>query len=184
MSDALLERARNWDKEALTEIYDRYAPAIYRYAYRRLGQQGVAQEIAAETFHRLLGALKNGGGPNQHLSGWLYRVAHNLIVDFYRDQPEEPPTTPDQVQLLADEPTGETRVTQEEEAAQVRAALRKLTPLQQQVLTLRFLEDLSLKETADALNKTVGAIKGLQYRAVQSLRRLLEHNVEDQNGKT
>jgi RNA polymerase sigma-70 factor (ECF subfamily) len=178
MPDPLLERARNWDKQALTEIYDRYAPAIYRYAYRRLGREAVAQEIAAETFHRLLGALKNGGGPNQHLSGWLYRVAHNLVVDFYRGEPEEPKTSLDQVQLMTEAPSGETLVTQDEEAIRVRAALKRLTPLQQQVLTLRFLEDLSLKETAGILEKTVGAIKGLQYRAVQSLRRILEEDDE------
>ncbi len=178
MPDPLLDRARNWDKQALTEIYDRYAPAIYRYVYRRLGREAVAQEIAAETFHRLLGALKNGGGPNRHLSGWLYRVAHNLVVDFYRGEPEEPNASLDQVQLMAEDSSGETLIIQDEEVNRLRAGLRRLTPLQQQVLTLRFLEELSLKETAGILEKTAGAVKGLQYRAVQSLRRILEEDDE------
>ena len=67
----LLKRARKWDEAALVQVYDTYAPAIYRYVYRRTGQQDTAQDIVVETFHRFLVALKRGGGPTENLSAWL-----------------------------------------------------------------------------------------------------------------
>jgi len=76
----LLERVKRWDEEALAEVFDRYAPAIYRYVYRRVGDGQTAQDLMAETFQRLLDALRRGAGPREHLSAWLYRVAHNLAV--------------------------------------------------------------------------------------------------------
>lgn len=68
-SQTLLERARQWDETALAEVYDEYAPAIYRYVYRRTGHQETAQDIVSQTFQRFLTSLKHGGGPIDHLSG-------------------------------------------------------------------------------------------------------------------
>ncbi len=169
----LLERAKRWDEEALVEVFDRYAPAIYRYVYRRVGDGQTAQDLMAETFHRLLDALRRGAGPRTHLSAWLYRVAHNLVVDHYRRQPADPVVALDSV-----DPAGgalEERVLIERErAARVRAALRQLTPLQQQVILLRYLEGMSLEDVAQVLERTVGSVKALQHRAIRSLQRLLE----------
>ena len=88
--ERLLRLAQRWDEAALCETYDTYAPAIHRYIYRKTGDADTAQDLTAETFQRFLEALKRGAGPTEHLSGWLYRVAHNLIVDHYRRQPEIP----------------------------------------------------------------------------------------------
>lgn len=174
----LLRRARRWDEAALAQIYDTYGPSIYRYVYRKTGNRDVAQDLMSETFHRLLAALKRGGGPREHLSGWLYRVAHNLVVDHYRDQPETPHASLDDAD--PSRPASQGRyVEHREQATRARAALRKLTPLQQQVVALRYLEDMSLKETASVLGRTVGSIKSLQHRAINSLQRILEEEDED-----
>jgi RNA polymerase sigma-70 factor (ECF subfamily) len=173
----LLQRARRWDESALTQIYDTFAPVIYRYIYRRIGNVQTAQDLTAETFQRFLEALKRASGPREHLSGWLYRVAHNLVVDYYRRAPKEPPTSLE----FADPPvpaTGEAEIVRAALAERTRVALRMLSPLQQQVVTLRFLESLSLQEVADILDKTVGSVKALQHRALTSLQRILEGSDE------
>lgn len=172
-ADALLQRARQWDEKALAQIYDTYAPAIHRYVYRRTGHVDTAEEITAETFHRFLVALKQGGGPTDYLSAWLYRVAHNLIVDLYRRQPAQEPATLEDVVLAGDDQSVE-HVERQTRVELARAALRQLTPLQQQIITLRFLEELSNEEVARAVERTEGAVKALQHRAINSLRRLLE----------
>jgi RNA polymerase sigma-70 factor, ECF subfamily len=173
----LLQRAQRWDEAALTEIYDTFAPTIYRYIYRKTGNVETAQDLTAETFQHFLEALKREAGPREHLSGWLYRVAHNLVVDFYRRQPDEPPACVDDIDVGIPA-TQEQHVAREQRAEAARSAMQQLTPLQQQVMILRFLEDMSLQEVARVLERTVGSIKALQHRAVQSLQRSLEENNE------
>jgi RNA polymerase sigma-70 factor (ECF subfamily) len=170
----LLRQARGGDQRALAEAYDEYAPAIYRYAYRLTGHESTAQDVTSETFHKLLASLRNGGGPTDNLSAWLYRVAHNLVVDGYRSQPDDPPVPLDQAPEIPVAGRQEARLEQQERVDRARSALQRLTALQQQVIGLRFLEGLSIKETAAAMEKTEGAVKALQYRATNSLRRILE----------
>jgi RNA polymerase sigma-70 factor (ECF subfamily) len=176
-AQSLLERAQRWDQAALAQVYDSYAPAIYRYAYRRTGHIELAHDITAETFHRFLVALQHGNGPRVHLSAWLYRVAHNLIVDTYRRSPPQEPVPLDDVDV-ADTSDHEEDLERREEIARARVALRRLTPLQQQVIALRFLEDMSLEDVALTIDRTVGAVKSLQHRALNSLRRILEERDE------
>ncbi len=178
-SETWLERVRQWDEGALAQVYDEYAPAIYRYAYRRTGHRETAQEIVAETFQRFLAALKNGGGPERHLSGWLYRVAHNLIVDSYRRQPTEEPKPLDETLGIATDSSHEAVIFHHEQIARARAAMRLLTPLQQEVIALRFLEEMSYQQVAQIIERDVGAVKSLQHRALEALRRILEED----NGK-
>jgi RNA polymerase sigma factor (sigma-70 family) len=80
----LLKRAQKLDQEALTCIYQNYRDAIYRYVYHHLGNAQTAEDLTSDVFRRFLQALRNGGGPNRQLKAWLYRVAHNLIVDELR----------------------------------------------------------------------------------------------------
>jgi RNA polymerase sigma-70 factor (ECF subfamily) len=168
----LLQCARRFEKGALAEIYNTFSPVIYRYAMRLLGDVDLAEECVAETFSRFLIALKNGKGPSEYLRAYLYRVAHNWITDHYRHKvtlalPLDP-------ELCFDN---------EEEPSQlfihganqqrVRAALELLTPDQRQVIALKYLEEFDNKDIARMLNKPVGAVKALQHRAIQSLRRIV-----------
>jgi len=168
----LLQCARRFEVGALAEIYDTFSPAIYRYAMRLLGDVDLAEECVAETFSRLLLALKNGKGPREHLQAYLYRVAHNWITDRYRRK--IPPTLPLDPELRSDgdeEPPQ--MLTQEMDRQRVRAALELLTPDQRQVIALKYLEELDNTNIARVLNKPVGAVKALQHRAILSLRRIL-----------
>jgi RNA polymerase sigma-70 factor (ECF subfamily) len=174
----LLNKIQKFDTQALTEVYDSFALRIYGYVYRRTGHVETAQEITAETFHRLLVALRNSSGPTDNLSAWLYRVAHNLIVDDFRKQPLQETLELDEESLARPNPDQEMGA-QKQLAEQARAALLQLTALQQQVIALRFLEGYSLQFTAQIIQRDVGAVKAIQHRALNSLRRLIEETEDD-----
>jgi RNA polymerase sigma-70 factor (ECF subfamily) len=168
----LLERARRFEKEALAEIFDRYNAGIFRYAMRLLGDTDLARECMAETFSRFLNALRRGVGPSDYLQAYLYRIAHNWIADYYRSK--TPPSLPLDPELRSDPNEEPHRVVADEmELQQVRSALALLTPDQRQVIMLKYLEDWENEDIARALNKPVGAVKSLQHRAIEALRRLL-----------
>ncbi len=172
-SDAkLLRDAREFDAEALGQIYDRYSPALYRYAVRLLGQPDLAEECVAETFSRLLLALRSGGGPETQLQAYLYRVAHNWITDQWRRQPPPLLALEEDFHASADADPAACASLKADQA-RVRAALAHLTPDQRQVVTLRFLEEWDTAAVAAALNKPATAVKALQHRALAALRRML-----------
>lgn len=168
----LLQRAHKFEEQALAEIYDRWSPALYRYAMRLLSETDLAEECVSETFSRFLTALRHGSGPQDYLQAYLYRIAHNWITDHYRRKlPLLLPLDPDLHADTEEEPPQ--AVAQELERQQVRAALTYLTPDQRQVIMLKFVEDWENEEIARALNKPVGAVKALQHRALEALRRIL-----------
>jgi len=170
--DELLNRARAFDEQALGQIYDAYFERLYRYAYRFVGDVESAQDVASETLRRLLEALRDGRAPN-HLGAWLYRVAYNLAMDQHRQRPAagivslEPDL--DQADEADTEADSEQRFAQEK----VRAALAQLTPEQQNVVVLKFMEGYSNAEVGALMNKPEGAVKSLQHRALAALKRAL-----------
>jgi RNA polymerase sigma-70 factor (ECF subfamily) len=169
---SITERARAGEPAALGSIYDRYAPQIYTYLYRRLGERETAEDLTAEVFIRMLDALDRGSFASTSLVGWLYRIAHNLAVDHYRRQ--RPATGPLEVDIAGtgDGPCGQ--LERRQDAERLRRALAKLTPDQQQVIALRFGQGLQAGQVAEVLNKPERAVRSLQHRALSSLRRLLD----------
>jgi len=170
--DDWLPKVRQFDEHALTEIYQALSPGLYRYAYRLLDNARDAEDVVAETFHRLLLALRHGGGPTQHLPAYLYGIAHNLVTDRYRRRPL--PDLPLDESLQAGENNDPDRVASARMAqAHARQALWRLTSDQRLVIALKFFEGLSNDEVAAALDKPVGAVKSLQHRALNALRCIL-----------
>jgi RNA polymerase sigma-70 factor, ECF subfamily len=169
--DAYLPQAYQLDERALTEIYQALSPPLYRYAYRLLGNARDAEDIVAEAFHRLLSALRHGNGPREHLSAYLYRIAHNLITDRYRRSPQTEAELDEAWEAADDDPAE--AAAQHIAQARARSALWKLTADQRQVILLKYFEGLSNEEVAAALGKPMGAIKSLQHRALDSMRRAL-----------
>jgi len=159
------------NKKALIQIYERHSPEIFRYAYRMLDNQELAEDCVADTFLRLLIAVR-GGIVAENIRAYLYRIAHNWIVDHFRRQPP--------VQISLDEnlhanPEGNPShlVTQELDRQRIRSALLQLSAEQRQVIELRFIENCSHLEVAAAVGKTVEATRALQKRAVEALRQIL-----------
>ena len=169
---ALLSGARRYEEEILAEIYDRYSASLYRYAVRQLGEPDLAEECVADTFSRFLGALRAGGGPSTYLKPYLYRMAHNWIVDYRRGHPEiEQELDPEQAG--SDDALPGKILQDQLEIETMNKALLQLTPDQRQVILLKYGEDLSNKEIAAVLDKTLGAVKALQHRGLASLKRLM-----------
>jgi len=169
----LLERAKALDEAALAELYDRYAPRMYAYIYRRVGDAALAEDLTGELFVRVLRAIRSRRPWRTSFRAWLYRIAHNLVVDHYRQQPPAAQVTLDEaLSLVGDgDPAGD--VETDRLHLELRTALRHLTPIQQEVLALRYGEGLTAKETGQAMRKTTGVIEALQRRALAALKRIL-----------
>lgn len=175
--DPLLTRSIAQDQQALADIHDQFYPLVYRYVHYRLEDEQVVEDIASEAFLRLLDTLQRRPAGIANLRAWLLGTAAHLIQDHlrqkYRQRLEHLNGHEDWPVELSTEIVAEETLRRK----QVRQALQKLTPEQQHVLALRFSQELSLEETANILNKSVSAVKVLQFRAVASLRRMLEeHN--------
>lgn len=167
----LIDRARKFDQEGLAEIYDRYSPGLYRYAIRLLGNPIEAEECVSETFYRFLHALSNQGGPKDHLQAYLYRISHNWINDQFRRQPP-PPLELEPEQYVNDDENPHSLVVEDIEKQRVRNALKLLTPDQRIVIMLKFFEGWSNKEIANTIEKPLTAVKSLQHRGLEALRRM------------
>jgi RNA polymerase sigma-70 factor (ECF subfamily) len=167
----LLERIRQFDTSALAQVYDDFYDRIYRYIYGYLGQANAAEDLTANVFFRLLRAVRNGHSPRSNLSAWLYRVAHNLVVDAFRRSPPEELELADWLESGEPDPshTVETRMQLE----RVRVALRELTDGQQQVIVLKFFQGMDSREVASIIGRSEGAVDALQHRGLCALRNVL-----------
>jgi RNA polymerase sigma-70 factor (ECF subfamily) len=123
-------------------------------------------------FMRMLQAVQAEQSWHTSLRGWLYRVAHNLVVDHYRKQPPAPPLPLDE-QLAADQKEPTTQVEEQFFRQRLQTAIRQLTPGQQQVLALRFGEQLTAREVGEVMGKSTGAVEVQQHRALAALQRIL-----------
>lgn len=167
---ALLNRVKALDPRALGQIHDQHYPEIYRFALYRTDDPETAEDIAAEVFVRLLDALHAGRAPQTTLRGWLFGVAAHLVADHFRRVPTAPL---DEEFIASHSPSDEAEELVQRQ--QVQRALRTLTAEQQNVLSLRFGDGFSVEKTAEAMGKSVTAVKALQFRAVEALRRALQH---------
>ncbi|MDX1663327.1 MAG: sigma-70 family RNA polymerase sigma factor [Candidatus Promineifilaceae bacterium] len=170
----LVERAMSGDAEAFGRLYERYLDPLYRYIYFRVGNQLTAEDLTEEVFVRAWEALPDYQLPeNGSISPWLYRIAHNLVVDEYRHRSRYDAVEP----LLQVEP-GPPSV--EEQAGLLRSterlaeAVSRLEPLEQNVIILRFVEGLSHREVGAIVDRSEGACRVIQHRALAALRELLK----------
>ena len=175
---ALVERAAAKDPDAIAKLYDLYAPKIQSFIYHRTSDPFVTEDLTGQVFLQMLEAMRGGKGWRTSFSGWIYRIAHNLVVDYYRKRGQATYTSIDDAPTLSngDSDPYQTAAAKLENDALLRA-INQLTEEQAQVITLRFLEGYSISEVAEMLNKTEGAIKALQFRGMASLRRILQQQV-------
>ena len=162
------------DPLTVADLHDRFFPELYRYAHFRTGDPVVAEDIASESFLRLLEAVRAQRGPSgPRVRAWLFGTASHLVADHFRrkfSRPED--SLPDG--FPSHEP-GPSQVSERRDTAQaMRLAMARLTPDQQRVLDLRFHLEMSVIEVAETLGKRPNAIKALQFRALMALRRALE----------
>ncbi len=172
----LVTRAQAGDAEAFGQLYDRYVDLIYRYVYYRVGSQALAEDLVSETFLRALRRIGTFTWQGRDFAAWLVTIARNLVVDHYKSGRYRLEISTADLLEAGDRPTQDSpegAVLTALSNAVLLEAVRRLGPEQQECIVLRFLQGLSVSETAQAMGKNEGAIKALQYRAVRSLARLL-----------
>ena len=167
----MLSDLRQLDPQALGALHDLHFPELYRYARYRLGDSDAAEDAAAETFVRLLEAVRTGRGPRSSTRGWLFGTLRHIVDDHYRAAYAHGAGDP--LEAAPQDDALDAAVEAEERQSEVRRAMRFLTSEQQHVLALRFGGEYSLEETAAMMGRKANAIKALQFRALQSLRRHL-----------
>jgi RNA polymerase sigma-70 factor (ECF subfamily) len=170
----LVERGQQGDRDALEELYLIYFDRIYSYLHVSVGNRHDAEDLTTQTFLRMLESIKKFRFQSAPFSAWLFRIAHNLAMDHFRAarrwQPEEEVPEP----LDDAEPSAELEAMQSIGRKTMLELIEGLSHEQQQVLTLKFVFNFGNNEVAAILDKTPGAIKSLQHRALASLQKQLD----------
>ncbi|MER5951317.1 ECF subfamily RNA polymerase sigma factor, BldN family [Streptomyces sp. cg28] len=174
----LVERAQGGEADAFGRLYDQYSDTVYRYIYYRVGGKATAEDLTSETFLRALRRIGTFTWQGRDFGAWLVTIARNLVADHFKSSRFRlEVTTGEMLDANEVERSPEDSVLESLSNAALLEAVRRLNPQQQECVTLRFLQGLSVAETARVMGKNEGAIKTLQYRAVRTLARLLPDDV-------
>ena len=174
----LVQRAVSGEQDAFATLYDAYIEQIYRFIYFRVGDGQTAEDLTSQVFLKAWDKLSSYQIRGLPFSAWLFRIARNSVIDYYRTFKETTPLEPDVIARPDPAADVDEKVERRLEAEEVRLALQHLTEDQRQVLTLRFIEGLSTEEVAQVIGKRQGAIRALQMRGLQALAQMIETSNE------
>ncbi|WP_052664479.1 sigma-70 family RNA polymerase sigma factor [Nitriliruptor alkaliphilus] len=170
---ALVDRARTGDAQAFADLYDRYVDQIFAYVYRRVGHRQLAEDLVGDVFLRAFRRLSTFEWQGVDLGAWITTIARNRVHDHFKSARFRLERTTDEVREPA--PSGQSHEDPEriavarDMARALGAALEGLKGEHREVIELRFIHDLSVAETAAVMERSVGATKALQYRALKAL---------------
>lgn len=172
---ALARRAGSGEAEAFGVLYDRYVDAVYRYVFYRVRNEAEAEDVTSDVFMRALRAIPKYE-PRQAFLAWLYRIARNAVIDRSRRQAarqqvsfEDALAHPNADQVV----NPDAGLLAGSDASVVRVAMQQLTPLQQEILVLRYVEGYDTKTISKLVGKRDGTIRGIEFRALSALRALI-----------
>jgi RNA polymerase sigma-70 factor (ECF subfamily) len=169
--NAVLELAVQGDSEAFGVLYERYVTRIYNYIFYRIGSPYDAEDLTERVFMRALrhiGSYNNRGLP---FSAWLYRIAHNLVANWYRDNSRRKEIPLDEGILTTHQSSfPEQEVLHSEERERLLQVIRKLPPDRQQLVILKFVDHMSNAEIGQIMGRTEGAVKSLYHRTLLTIR--------------
>lgn len=171
----ILNRAYRGDKQAVASLYRQYLESIYQFVRLRVGEQQTAEDITSTVFTKFVLAIKKQKGPRQSVRAWLFQVARNEVYRHYGKTEPLPIETLDQW-FKSDDNTPEENVLADDRKQATRRAIRMLSADQQEVLLLRFDQQLSVQETADVMDKNINTVKTLQHRALLKLRQIIKRD--------
>jgi RNA polymerase sigma-70 factor (ECF subfamily) len=168
----LVARAVKGSADSFGDLYEMHISAIYRYILYRVADPQDARELADEVFLKAWSALSGYRPGETPFRAWLYRIAHNLVIDHYRSRREVEPLG--DRDLIADsQPNPERQLVQREEEEDLARNISRLPPDYQQVLVLRYIEGLSTSQVAAILKRSDGAVRVLLHRALKKLTKLM-----------
>lgn len=170
-------RAVNGDGQAFAQLYEENFDRIYRYILLRLGNQAEAEDLSQEVFVKALEAIGSYKWRNLPFASWLFRIAHNQIVDHMRKQTKVKEAALDDDNMTSPDEANPALIAEKElEIEELVDGVKKLSPAQREVISLRFGAELSIAEAARVLGKSPGTVKALQYNGIVALRKMLLAN--------
>ncbi len=172
-SDSLIAQAQAGNSDALTTLYEQYKQPIYGYFYYKIGDAQSAEDLTSELFLRVIENLPSYRQRDVPFRAWLFRIANNMAVDYFRKMNVRNHLSLDE-RVTADQQSAPDIIAEQRLTGdRLKAALQQLTSNQSDVIILRFVADMPIKQVAQVLNKSESAVKGLQARALEALQHIL-----------
>jgi len=170
----LVRRAKNRDQEAFGALYDEYVDPIFRYVYYKVGNFAESQDLTGQTFLKAFENIDSYEMRDVAFSSWLYRIAHNLVVDYFRrESKRESVPIEEHPMVLATEGNPVETVLADMDSDRLYRAMQKLTHDQREIVVLKFIDNLSNAQVAEIMGISVGAVKSAQKRGLLALNRIL-----------
>ena len=174
--ESLVHRAQQRDEEAFAQLYEEYFDKIYRYVTLRVGNQMEAEDITQQVFVKTLQSISSFRWKGIPFSAWLFRIAHNQVVDYFRKKSKRI-TEPLDSSLASSDSDPQLLTEQSLDIKQLVLATKQLTKAQSEVISLRFAGELSVSQVAEVMGKSQGAVKALQHSAIIALRKTLSRDI-------
>jgi RNA polymerase sigma-70 factor (ECF subfamily) len=173
--DQILALIAKRDSSAFGELYERHVTSIYRYVYYRVGNPEDAEDLTARVFMRALKHVNTYNDRGVPFTAWLYRIAHNVVANYHRDNSRHPSVPLDEMELhSAHHDDADTNIDSARERERLLRAIRQLPEDRQQLVVLKFVEQLQNAEIGQIMNRSEGAIKSLYHRTLVQLREILD----------
>ncbi|OGY57896.1 MAG: hypothetical protein A3D47_01295 [Candidatus Colwellbacteria bacterium RIFCSPHIGHO2_02_FULL_43_15] len=166
----LVKQAQDGGVEAFGLLYDHYLPRIYRFVLLKVSHREDAEDLSHQAFLKAWENIEQYDFRGYSFGSWLYRIARNVTIDYYRSAKTEVST--DNIADLIEE-TVRLDLDLKMEWEELMTGIKQLKEVEQDVLIMRFVEDLSIKETAESIEKSEGAVKLIQHRAINNLKKIV-----------
>ena len=172
--EQLLAKAKQLDPDALKAIHERFYEPVARYIRFKVGDMQTVEDLVGEVFVRVLEGLKRGKAWRESPQGWMIGIARNVVADYYRHR-ERLPEVKLSAEISATKETNPSHLAMLGERQEVlMQAIQQLTADQRDVILMRFIDGINIEGVAQAIDKTPGAVKGLQYRALRALAEIMQ----------
>jgi len=171
--ESLMRRAQRRDPEAFTQLYEAYFDKIYRYIAIRIGNEMEAEDMTQQVFLKALRSIPSFRWRGISPSAWLFRIAHNQVVDYLRKKTKQATVPIDKLPVIASDDNPQLMAERRVDIEQLVSATGQLTEAQREVISLRFAAELSVAEVSKVMGRSQGAVKALQHSAIVALRKVL-----------
>lgn len=176
--EQLLVKAKQLDPAALRALHHNYYESVARYIQFKIGDPRTVEDLSGEVFVRVLEGLRQGKGWQKSAKGWIMGIAHHVVVDYYRKRERMTEVKLSDHLASSSEVDPHYQAILGERKDRLMAAIEELTDEQKEVILMRFIEGIDIQTVAEAINKTPGAVKALQYRAVRALAEKMQDLVD------
>jgi RNA polymerase sigma-70 factor (ECF subfamily) len=173
--DQTLARRAKTERDAFGVLYERHVTAIYRYVYYRVGSQADAEDLTARVFARGLKHIRNYNDRGVPFTAWLYRIAHNVVANYHRDNSRHPAVPLEEVEIFTgQDDDNDQRIDNQREREKLLRAIRLLPAERQHLIVLKFVEQMQNNEIGQIMSRSEGAIKSLYHRTLLQLREIMD----------